>query len=145
MVVYDRGAIRLALATRLTTVTGIKHVYPYVVEAIDSTPAAYVSGFAPIEFHRTYGRGRVTSTFRVIVVFGRVDSPDSQAAMDLLLSNLPLAPDPAPVTLLDALEGDPTLGGVCSTVVVKRADEARAVTIAANDYLALDVDVEIRT
>ena len=74
---------------------------------------------------------------------GRLDVEASQEAMDRLLSQVP--DDEAHVSVKDALEADRTLGGACRALAVQRADNLRAVTIGATDYLAVDVVVLVHS
>lgn len=139
---FDLAAIRHGLAAAVANASGIKRVWPYVVDQVTDVPAAYVAASEPTLYNTTYGKGGTESNLVVVVVAGRVDAEASQAFLDQAESQFEGGDV---LGVKDAIEADRTLGGACDTCVVERSDFLRAVQIAGVDYLARDYAVKVHT
>ncbi len=103
----DIGAIRSGLATRLATVSGLK-VYRVAAGEL-SPPAAVVlpSGDDFLDYHRAMAKGLTRTSWRIVVATSKTLEASGQDLLDDYLS----AGTGQSKSLIDAIEGDKTLGG----------------------------------
>lgn len=110
---FDLGAQRTGIKTRLTTVTGL-HVYRTVPDDIIAPAAIVAPAETFIDYHAAFAKGLAVANWRVIVATGRTMSAEGQDLLDRYLSS----GTGQTVSLIDALEGDKTLGGVVDDIHV---------------------------
>jgi hypothetical protein len=127
----DVEAVAAGLAAAARVVSGV-NAYPQLPLSI-TEPA-----FAPVDWEMTTSNG-CAETLRVTcaVLVGRVDDENAAAA---LYAYARLDGDKS---LPAALEADPTLGGVCSDLVVTTRRMPRVFTVGQTDYLAAEIVAEI--
>lgn len=110
---FDLGAQRTGIKTRLATVTGL-HVYRTVPDDIIAPAAIVAPAETFIDYHAAFAKGLAVANWRVIVATGRTMSAEGQDLLDRYLSS----GTGQTVSLIDALEGDKTLGGVVDDIHV---------------------------
>lgn len=144
---FDLRAVRAGLAGRLELSTELARVYPTLVDSASVTelPAAFIGLPSPVLYSTRFGRGATELVLTVTVVVARTDVPAGIDLLDGIASQLPTDESEPYVGLVDAVHGDRTLGGACSTCAVERGDNARTVSIGELEYLALDYSVRIHT
>lgn len=132
------GAIRDGLKARLATVPGLK-AYDTIPEDV-VLPAAVVVPDEPfITYNLTINRGNVTLFFRVTLLASRTAIAEGQDRLDAYLSTGANETKSA----VDALYGDPTLGGAASSLVVTRVEDYGTAEIAGVQCLKADLMVEV--
>lgn len=130
------GAIRTSLKTRLATISGL-NAYDLVQGGI-TAPAAVVS-----RKRTTYDAafaGDVHDFVFTVTLFVQATSIRSaQEAMDAYLATSGAS------SVIAAIEGDKTLGGVVSFAVVISAGEDELVEIGNVQYLAVEFEIGVTT
>ena len=126
--------IKTGLKTRLATISGL-NAKDYQPDNI-SPPYAWPM-LETIVYHGAMGGGLVTYEFTVSVVVSRVAERDAQTKLDGYLSW-----DGA-TSIRYALEGDKTLGGVASNLIVKSAGNISTIDISDASYFAIDFVVTV--
>jgi hypothetical protein len=101
---------------------------------ITAAPCAFVL-LEAVDFQNAFAMGNPRMEFTVTVVASRTSDRN---AYDRL--SAAVAPFGAG-SVRAAIEADRTLGGVCQTLLVQRADNVRMISQGDADYLAVDVAV----
>lgn len=109
----DLGAQRTGLEARLETVTGL-HVYRTVPGDILAPAAVVTPADEFLDYHLAHQKGLASATWRVIVATSKVMDAAGQDLLDAYLS----AGSGHTRSLIDAIEGDKTLGGVVDSTHV---------------------------
>lgn len=127
--------IRAGLATAIATIDGLS-AEPYARDNVDP-PMAMVGGPDNAEFDKTFGRGHDDYEFGVIVFSSRVDDEAGQEQLDAYL-------DPfGPSSIKQAIEADPTLGGVVEDLRVERTQEYGAHEVGRVVYFGAVLVVKV--
>lgn len=128
-------AIRDGLKTRLATITGLR-AYDVVPGQI-AAPAAVVKR-RRTNYDVTFG-GDHDFEFTVSLFVQAADQRSAQDALDAYLATSGAG------SIIGAIEGDKTLGGIVSFAVVRDAGEDRLVDYAGVEYLSVDFLIEVTT
>jgi hypothetical protein len=131
----DIHAIREGLATALGAIAGLR-TNAYVPDSV-STPAAVVGGPDEVSFDQVFGRGADRFMIPVRLYAGRASERAGQRALDAYLSSA------GAQSVKAALEADHTLGGVAHTCRVTRASGYGVYTVAGQDLLGVEFQVEV--
>lgn len=129
------ASIRAGLAAAIATVPGIQ-AEAYVRD-IANVPVAMVGGPDPIEYDKTYGRGHDDMTFPIILFSSRVSDVDSQTTIDAYLDPFGAS------SLKQAIEADPTLGGVVEDLRVESTREYGPQEVNGVTYLGAVLIVSV--
>jgi hypothetical protein len=103
---------------------------------IQSVPAVFVL-IESVEYHGAFRLGDPVMTFTLTAVVARTSD---RAAYDRLSEFI------APTgnrSIRQIVESDRTLGGVCQTLIVQRAENIRMLSQGDADYLAVDVSLVV--
>lgn len=130
----DLNAVMDALGARLVGITGLR-VYDYTSDSA-APPAAIVSLPKLIQYDAVMGRGADRIVIPVTVLVGRVSDRAARDALGQYIAGS------GAQSVKQAIEGDPTLGGIAQTTRVTEAT-VDVVTIQAVDYLGASFDVEV--
>lgn len=131
----DVQAVRLGLATAASSITGLR-TSDFVPDAVN--PPCFVVGDMRGKFHQTMGStgGLSEIDFTVYVITSSaVDRTGQRSAFAYLKPN---------TGILNALEVDQTLGGVCSTTTVYDFDGPRELTFGTQSYWGVSFSVTVR-
>lgn len=120
------------LVTRLRTIDGLR-AYDRPADIV-APPTAYVL-LENVDYQNAFALGDPQMTFTITAVVARTSD---RAAYERLSEYL--APTGAR-SIRAAVESDRTLGGVCQTLIVQRADNVRMVSQGDADYLAVDISL----
>ncbi len=123
--------IKLALATALGTITGLR-AYDRQPDNLNA-PFAFPS-LETIEYHGAMSNGLVTQTYRISVIVGRAAERSAEDRLDTYLSY-----DQGGIRY--AIEADPTLGGYARTSIVESAGSIQ--TIDGNDTTYLMIEFRV--
>jgi hypothetical protein len=119
--------LRAGLVTRLETIAGLN---TYSAEPGQITPPAAVVVTPTIEYHASFNSsgGLKRYQFRVIVLV-------AQGLLDEAAHTLDTYADPGSATSIrNAIEGDPTLGGVADSLIVNTFRPLEDTEVAALQY-----------
>ena len=122
------------LETRLVTITGLR-VFDHVPDNF-APPCAFVLPDS-INYWEGFSGGDAQHRWTVTVIVGRTADRAAQRSLFEYISYS------APKSVRAAIEADRTLGGVCQTLLVERADNIRMLTQGDANYLAADFAVRI--
>lgn len=125
-----------ALRTALASVPGLR-VFDHVPDLF-STPCGFVLP-ATVEYWGAFSGGDVVQQYTVTVVVGRSAERAAQEALYGYMSY------DGTSSVRQALEADRTLGGVCQTLIVERADNIRMLLQGEQSYLAVDYAVRLHS
>lgn len=120
------------LVTRLRTIDGLR-AYDRPAD-ITAPPTAFVL-LESVDYQNAFALGDPRMTLTVTAVVARTSD---RAAYERLSEFL------APTgvrSIRAAIEADRTLGGVCQTLLVQRADNIRMISQGDADYLAADISL----
>lgn len=120
------------LKARLATVTGLR-TFAYQPEQVNPPVAFPV--LDSIDYHRAFGGGDVQMRFTIIVIVGRYLDRVAHTNLDGFLSFS------GATSLRAAIEGDRTLGGVASTLVMDSSLSIGSLAIAEAEYLQVSFSV----
>ncbi len=120
------------LKARLATVSGLR-TFSYQPEQVNPPVAFPV--LDSIDYHRAFGGGDVQMRFTIIVIVGRYLDRVAHANLDGFLSY-----DGA-TSLRAAIEGDKTLGGVASTLIMDSSLSIGSLAIAEAEFLQVSFSV----
>lgn len=126
--------VAIGLANRLSTISGLR-VSTYQPEQLNP-PFAYPQ-INRIEYHRAYGGGDVVMDWTVHVVVGRWLDRTAHAALDDYLSYS------GAKSIRAAIEGDTSLGGVCSTLIVRSGLDISSLDANGAEFLQIQLQVEV--
>lgn len=125
--------IKAGLATRLATITGLR-AYAYQPDQLNA-PIAFAN-LESITYNRAMRGGAVEHIYTVTVVVARATERTAESAVDAYTNY-----DGAS-SVRAAIEGDRTLGGKVSDLLVESASGIQ--TVSANDAEYLSVDFSVR-
>jgi hypothetical protein len=110
------SGIMAGIATSLKTVPALgNHVFAYTPDSLPSPPYAIVGFPELIEFDFTMGGGNADMQIPVRIYVAKVDERGGQLKLHAMM-------DPRGAgSINDAIESDPTLGGVCDTLHCEKA------------------------
>lgn len=132
------ASIRDGLKTRLATVSGLRAFDTIPMEFVP--PAAVVVPDDPfIDYHEAFKGGLCLVRFRVTLLASRASERTGQDKLDSLLS----AGTGQSSSILDAVDGDRTLGGTVSDCVVDEAVDYGTTDVAGNSYWKADLRLRI--
>lgn len=128
------GLIASALEMALKTISGLRTT-PYLPDTI-SPPVALVA-IEDVTYHGAFGYSDVEHTFTIFLIVGRASDRAGIESMEGFMSNT------GTTSVRAALEADPTLGGVVSTLVVEKAGPPVSLNIGTSGavYLSLPFTV----
>jgi hypothetical protein len=125
--------IACALESALSTALGIQ-TFPYLPDTF--TPPVAMVEIDEVEYHGAFAGGNVTHTFTVFVIVSRVSDRSAGLAVQGFMSQ---KGDNSPNSIQGAIEADPTLGGIVSTLIVEKSGPLAPVTISGADVIYLCV------
>jgi len=129
------SALRTGLATRLSTITGLR-----VYEVIPDNPnfPAAVIALDRVSYDSTFARGADSIEFTVTVVVGRADDRTAQTKMDTYIAGT------GSQSVKTAIEADPTLGGAAMDSRVLEAGNVGTVNNPdGSTFLFVDFSVTV--
>jgi len=124
--------IATGLQTRLGTISGLR-AYSFQPEQLNPPFAFPV--LQQVEYHKAMGGGDVVMTWGITAVTGRWTDRTAHTLLDGYLSYSGAS------SLRAAIEGDLTLGGVASTLVVGSATNITSLTVAEAEFLQVQLSV----
>jgi hypothetical protein len=101
---------------------------------ITAAPCAFVL-LEAVDYENAFQLGDPRMEFTVTVIASRTSDRNAYDRLSAAVSTT------GPSSIRAAIEADRTLGGVCQTLLVQRADNVRMVSQGDADYLAVDVAV----
>ena len=126
--------VATGLQTRLATISGLR-TFNYQPEQEDP-PFAYPQ-INSINYHRAYQGGDVVMDWTVYVIVGRWLDRTAHAALDDYLSYS------GSKSVRAAIEADPTLGGVCQTLIVRSGADITSLDAGGAQFLVIQMQVEV--
>jgi hypothetical protein len=126
--------VATGLQTRLATISGLR-TFNYQPEQ-ENPPFAYPQ-INSINYHRAYQGGDVVMDWTVYVIVGRWLDRTAHEALDDYLSYS------GSKSVRAAIEGDPTLGGVCSTLIVRSGADITSLDAGGAQFLVIQMQVEV--
>lgn len=128
------SSVATGLATALGTVTGLR-TYNYQPEQLNP-PIAYPV-LNTINYHRAYQGGDVVMDWTISIIVGRYIDRTAVALLDEFLSYS------GSKSIRAAIEADPTLGGVCQTLIVGSAADISSLSAADAEFLQIQFSVQV--
>jgi hypothetical protein len=122
------------LKTRLATITGLR-TFSYQPEQ-ENPPFGYPQ-LNSVDYHRAYSGGDVVMNWTVFVIVGRYLDRTAHAQLDDYLSYS------GTKSIRAAIEADPTLGGVCSTLIVRSGADISSLDANGASFLMIQIQVEV--
>lgn len=122
------------IETRLATVTGLR-VFDHVPDLF-ATPCSFVLP-GSIAYWGDFAGGNAEVEVVITVVVGRTSDRAAQKSLYTYMSYSGAG------SIRAAIEADRTLGGVCQTLLVERADNIRMLAQGDATYLAVDFVVRV--
>ena len=107
--------IAAAIETALQTIPGI-NTEPYLPDTF-TAPIGLVS-IKEVEYHGAFAGGNVTHSFEVLLIVSRASDRAAALAIDGYMSQ---SGANSPYSVCGAIEADPTLGGVVSSLIVEKS------------------------
>lgn len=126
--------VAAGLQARLATITGLR-TFNYQPEQ-ENPPFGYPQ-LNSINYHRAYSGGDVVMDWTVYVVVGRWLDRTAHAALDDYLSYS------GAKSVRAAIEADPTLGGVCQTLIVRSGADITSLDSGGAQFLVIQMQVEV--
>jgi len=126
--------IQAGLAMRLATISGLR-VADHLPEQV--TPPMAVIQVQSVTFHRSMGGGLSEWQFVVSLISGRMGDRAAQKTLDGWMSY------DGGQSARAAIEADPTLGGVCQTLIVAEMLSIRPLSIGDAAYLTCEFNVTV--
>jgi hypothetical protein len=133
------SSIGAGLKTRLINIATLKRVYgpEELPDAIaEQMPVALIL-VKNISYDKTFS-DKYDAVFRVIVIFGRLDTPAAFTGIIALAD-----PSGATTSVKAAIEGDNTLGGAADSCRVTSGSGAGQITWGQTPYLSTEFEVEV--
>lgn len=129
-------AVRAGLAARLATISGLN---PYAVaKGQINEPAAVVEpGSPPIVYNETASRGVDTINLVIVLLVSRNIDELAQAKLDAYLAGSGAS------SIIAAVDGDPTLGGVADWVNISQVSSYGEVEWGGYKYFGARIPVEV--
>jgi hypothetical protein len=122
------------LKTRLATISGLR-TFSYQPEQ-ENPPFAYPQ-LNSVDYHRAYQGGDVVMNWTIYVIVGRYLDRTAHASLDDYLSYS------GSKSVRAAIEGDNTLGGVCSTLIVRSGADISSLDANGAQFLMIQIQVEV--
>jgi hypothetical protein len=122
------------LKTALSNISGLR-TFSYQPEQ-ENPPFGYPQ-LNSINYHRAYQGGDVLMDWTVFVVVGRYLDRTAHAQLDDYLSFS------GSKSVRAAIEADPTLGGVCSTLIVRSGADITSLDAGGAQFLVIQMQVEV--
>ena len=122
------------LKARLATISGLR-TFSYQPEQ-ENPPFGYPQ-INRIDYHRAYAGGDVVMDWTIYVIVGRWLDRTAHAALDDYLSYS------GSKSIRAAIEGDPTLGGVCQTLIVRSGADITSLDANGAQFLVIQLQVEV--
>jgi hypothetical protein len=135
MSVGTLGEIRDALAVAVKTINGMRAA-EHMPEQIN--PPMVVIQLDRLDFHGAMQGGLRTFQFLLIAIVGRMGERASQDLLDRVTDF------DGPDSIRQAVEADPTLGGVVWACKVTGARSIRPINIGDAAYLGVEFEVEVQ-
>ncbi len=126
--------VMTGVKNRLATITGLR-VFDFQPDNINP-PSAFPQ-IDSVEYHGAFGGGDVRFNMTVVTIVGRVSDRTAQSSLDTYLSYSGAG------SIRQAIEGDPTLGGVASTLVVSQSANIRTLAIGEAEYLSIEITLVV--
>jgi hypothetical protein len=126
--------VAAGLQTRLATISGLR-TFSYQPEQ-ENPPFAYPE-INSVNYHRAMQGGDVVMDWTVYVVAGRWLDRTAHAALDDYLSYS------GSKSVRAAIEADPTLGGVCQTLIVRSGADITSLDAGGAQFLVIQMQVEV--
>jgi len=126
--------VAAGLQARLATISGLRN-FSYQPEQ-ENPPFGYPQ-INNINYHRAYGGGDVVMDWTVHVIVGRYTDRTAHAELDNYLSYS------GAKSIRAAIEGDTTLGGVCSTLIVRSGADITSLDANGAQFLVIQLQVEV--
>lgn len=131
----DITAIRAALATNLTSITGLRTNAtvpdnvnpPYAIISLDT-----------VDYHKAFANGLNTYNFVATVIVGRASERSAQNTLDAYCSPT------GSKSIKQGIELDRTLGGLVYDLTVSGMRNYGSTTINENLYLAAEFDLTVQ-
>jgi hypothetical protein len=126
--------VATGLQTRLATISGVR-TFNYQPEQ-ENPPFAYPQ-INSINYHRAYQGGDVVMDWTVYLIVGRYLDRTAHAALDDYLSYS------GSKSIRAAIEADTTLGGVCSTLIVRSGADITSLDAGGAQFLVIQLQIEV--
>jgi hypothetical protein len=126
--------VATGLQARLATISGLR-TFNYQPEQ-ENPPFGYPQ-LNSIDYHRAYVGGDVVMNWTVFVIVGRYLDRTAHAQLDDYLSYS------GSKSVRAAIEADPTLGGVCSTLIVRSGADITSLDAGGAQFLVIQMQVEV--
>ena len=126
--------VATGLQTRLATISGLR-TFNYQPEQ-ENPPFAYPQ-INSIDYHRAFSGGDVVMNWTIYVIVGRWLDRTAHAALDDYLSYS------GTKSVRAAIEADLTLGGVCSTLIVRSGADITSLDAGGAQFLVIQMQVEV--
>lgn len=137
----DLAAQRDAIKTRLATISGLS-VADVAVDSV-TPPAAIIvpdDSAGQVDYHQSFGKGLTTIPWRILILLGRDTPGPSQDLLDSYLGS----GTGQTRSVFDALNSDPTLGGVAEHLLVKGFDNYGRIEWGGILYIGAVVHIDVR-
>jgi hypothetical protein len=122
------------LKTALSNISGLR-TFSYQPEQ-ENPPFGYPQ-LNSINYHRAYQGGDVLMDWTVFVIVGRYLDRTAHTQLDDYLSFS------GSKSVRAAIEADPTLGGVCSTLIVRSGADITSLDAGGAQFLVIQMQVEV--
>ena len=126
--------IASGLKTRLETISGLRG-FSYQPE--QENPPFGFPQLNSIDYHHAFRGGDVVTNWTVTVVVGRWLDRTANASLDNYLSYS------GAKSVRQAIEADETLGGVCSTLIVRSGADVTSLDVGGAQFLVIQMQVEV--
>lgn len=126
--------VATGLANRLATISGLR-VTTYQPEQLNP-PFAFPQ-INSVDYHRAFGGGDVVMNWTVHVVVGRWVDRTAYSLLDEFLSYS------GTKSVRAAIEADPTLGGVCQTLIVRSGADITSLDANGAEFLQIQFQLEV--
>ncbi|MCU1494806.1 MAG: hypothetical protein JWO62_2570 [Acidimicrobiaceae bacterium] len=123
-----------ALNTALEAIVGLRNA-PYLTDSI--TPPVVLTAIEEVVYHGAFGYSDVEHTFTVFAIVGRASERAGIEAMEAYMSST------GTQSVRAALELDPTLGGVVSSLIVVKSGPPSSLAVGQGGavYIAVPFTV----
>lgn len=126
--------IASGLATRLATISGLR-TFAYQPDQLQ--PPIGFPVLRTINYHKAFGGGDVVTDWSITIVAGRYTDRTAHSLLDSYLSYSGAS------SVRAAIEGDTTLGGIVSTLILSSATNISALNVGDADYLQIVLDCTV--
>ena len=126
--------LHAAIAAALATIPGLR-VADHLPEQIN--PPMAVVQIQQVYYHRSMQGGLSEWTYLIALIAGRMGERASQRQLDGWMSYEGNA------SVRNALEADPTLGGLCQAVLVSDTVSVRPIALGDASYLSVEFNVTV--